>query len=96
MLSDTKSSIDLEKDLTDKFKIVKTKLKLPVERIGNWLWCECLDDVRIKQLKTLGFKYSNTRKMYYYTNQEPKRLYKQSTFEELRALYNVSQLTING
>lgn len=88
---------DKEKELNDLFLYVKNELKMPIERIGNWLWVDCISESKKQKLLAKGFKFSKTRFKFYYYNQAPvRRYYKQVNFDELRNLYSQNKLVVKS
>lgn len=93
--------VDNNKDLEEKFEYVKNELKLPIQKIGNWLWVDCTSASLKEKLEKKGFKYSRARFLFYYSNdlqsgKPQRRYYRPISLENLANIYNDSQLKIKS
>lgn len=94
---ENKNNMDYEKDLEEKFEYVKNELKLPVEKVGKWLWVDCTSASKKEKLEKKGFKYSKTRFLFYYSNQtsvNQRRYYRPIPMNELKSMYANQQMVI--
>lgn len=73
---------------------VVNTLHLPCERLGDFLWVDCMSSKYVEPLEKLGFRFSAQRYMWYYTNKQPKtngyrRYY---SMDQLRTIFNQNGL----
>lgn len=75
----------------DMFKFVVDELiqysDLIVEVCGSWVWISGNTKEHKQKLKELKCKWANAKKMWYYTEDTPKKRHKTLTMEEIRLHY---------
>lgn len=75
----------------DKFKFIVDELikysDLIVEICGSWIWISGNTKEHKQKLKELKCKWANAKKMWYYTEDKPKKRHKTMTMEEIRLHY---------
>ena len=76
----------------DKFKFIVDELikysDLTVEICGSWIWISGNTKEHKQKLKELKCKWANAKKMWYYTEDKPKKRHKTLTMNEIRIKYN--------
>ena len=87
----------LSSSVLDKVQYAVTNdLKMPCERIGEFLWVDCTSNEMRPKLEQLGFRFSVSRFLWYYTTKQydgtrSRRMY---SMDEMRRMFTNNGLIV--